>query len=267
MKIYCISIYNQNYNFYKENNLTPVGVGSENFNDNWLTDKSGDNISRKNSNFGEYTFHYNLWKNGLLNEKFEWIGFCTYRRFWIKKKCVVPKSLKDLNNIILKEVPDEWLRYDVILPESLKLGKLKVMKLLKNNYKQLLSTPSLLFRRSTIRDHFNLFHGNFFLDEAINLLDIEIQNDFINYLNNYEFNPHNLFICRNKLIIHEYYKVVFNWLFKCEKKFENLKLDTYGKKRIYGFLAERFMPFWFKKNYKTIEWPYVFFDTNKSNTI
>ena len=107
MKIYCISIYNQNYTFYKENNLIPVGVGSENFNNNWLTDKSGDNISLKNSNFGEYTFHYNLWKNGLLNEKSEWIGFCTYRRFWTKKEYAVPKSLKDLNNIMLKEVPDE----------------------------------------------------------------------------------------------------------------------------------------------------------------
>ena len=60
---------------------------------------------------------------------------------------------------------------------------------------------------------------------------------------------------------------MFSWLFKCEKKFENLKLDTYGKKRIYGFLAERYMPFWFKKNFKTIDWPYIFFDTNKQKTL
>ena len=263
MKIYCISIYNQNFNFFRENNLTPVGVGSKDFTSQWLNDKSGDNISFKNSNFGEYTFHYNLWKNRLQDEKSEWIGFCTYRRFWTKKIHETPKTLSDLKNVILKEIPNEWQDFDVVLPETLKIGKIKIMKLLKNNYKLIFTKPSLLFKKCTIRDHFNLFHGSFFLNEAIDLLDVNDQKDFKDYLDNYEFNPHNLFICKNKLIINEYYKVIFNWLFKCEKKFENLKLDTYGKKRIYGFLAERFMPFWFKKNYKTIDWPYIFFDTNK----
>ena len=263
MKIYCISIYNENYSFFESNNLIPVGVGLNKFNDKWLNDKDGENISSKNENFGEYTFHYNLWKNKLLDPNSNWIGFCTYRRFWTKKNYDSPKTLSDLANVILKEVPDEWQEHDVVLPESLKLGKLKFMKILKNNYKQLLHKPSLLFNKSTIKDHFNLFHGSYFLNEAINLLDVDNQNEFKNYLNNYEFNPHNLFICKNDLILKQYYKVIFEWLFRCEKKFENLKLDTYGKKRIYGFLAERFMPFWFKKNYKTIEWPYIFFDTNK----
>ena len=95
------------------------------------------------------------------------------------------------------------------------------------------------------------------------MLDKNIKNDFEKYLDNREFNPHNLFICKNNLLIKKYYQTVFDWLFKCEKKFENLKLNTFGKKRIYGFLAERFMPFWFKRNSKTIDWPYVFFDTNK----
>ncbi len=168
---------------------------------------------------------------------------------------------------MLKKVPKEWENYDVVLPEPLKLGKLKVMKLFKNNFKQLLKKPSLLFNKCTIKDHFNLFHGSYFLDEAINLLDVDIQNDFKKYLMNYEFNPHNLFICKNNSLIEKYYEDVFSWLFKCEKKFENLKLDTYGKKRIYGFLAERYMPFWFKKNSKTIDWPYIFFDTNKQKTL
>ena len=263
MKIYCISIYNENFDFFKKNNLIPVGIGKNKFSKDWLNDKNKDNISDKNDNFGEYTFHYSIWKNNTLNDYSNWIGFCTYRRFWTKKNYFLPKNITDLENILLKDVPIEWNEYDVVLPKKLRFGKIKVMKLLKNNFLQVLKKPSLLFNDCTMRDHFNLFHGNFFLEEAIKLLDENTKNEFVEYLNSQDFNPHNLFICKNSVILNEYYKFIFNWMFKCEEKFKNLKLDTYGKKRIYGFLAERLMPFWFKKHFKIIEWPYVFFDTNK----
>ena len=265
MKIYCISIYNQNYKFFKKNNLIPVGLGKKKFSSKWFDDKHKKNISSKNENFGEYTFHYSLWKNGLLNKKnSNWTGFCTYRRFWVKKNYKEPKSLKDLNKIILKKVPKEWKGYDTVLPRPLKLGKLKVMKLLKNNFIEVVKKPSLLVKKCTIKDHFNLFHGDFFLSEAMNLLEPNERIDFEKFLQKYEFNPHNIFICKKHSLIQRYYKDVFSWLFKCEKNFRNMKLDTYGKKRIYGFLAERYMPFWFKKNSKTINWPFVFFDTNEN---
>ena len=47
MKIYCISIYNENYDFFKNNNLIPVGLGNQNFNSNWLNDKGKINIYTK----------------------------------------------------------------------------------------------------------------------------------------------------------------------------------------------------------------------------
>ena len=90
-----------------------------------------------------------------------------------------------------------------------------------------------------------------------------IKEDFKIFLNNYEFNPHNLFICKKHSLIKQYYEDVFKWLFECEEKFQYLKLDTFRKKRIYGFLAERYLPYWFKKNTKTLDWPYIFFDTNR----
>ena len=266
MKTFCISIYNENYSFFKKNDLIPVGLGNNKFDENWMNDKFDNDISIKNENFGEYTFHYKMWKKLLpMYENDRWFGFCTYRRFWINKNLPLPKNMEELNNSILKEVPADWKEYDCILAEPIVLGKQKLMKLLKHNFKYILKKPSILINRCTVKDHFDLNHGSFFLDEAIKLLETNEQNKFLNYLNCNEFNPHNLFICKNAKLLNSYYTKIFNWLFKCEKIFEKFNLDTYGKKRIYGFLAERYLPYWFKENSKTLDWPYIYFDTNRFN--
>jgi hypothetical protein len=264
MKTFCISIYNENYSFFKNNNLTPVGLGNSYFGNEWINDKFENDISSKNINFGEYSFHYRLWKDLLLkNKDYEWIGFCTYRRFWVNKNSPPPKNLEELSNSILKNTPSEWNNYECILAEPIILGKQKFMKLLKHNFQYIFKKPTLLINRCTIKDHFYLCHGSFFLEEAIKLLDKNEQDSFQKYLNGHEFNPHNLFICKNTSLLNSYYTKIFNWLFRCEEIFKNFNLDTYGKKRIYGFLAERYLPFWFKENSKTLNWPYIYFDTNK----
>jgi len=264
MKTFCISIYNKNYSFFEKNNLTPVGLGNNYFSNEWINDKFENDISSKNTNFGEYSFHFRLWKDFLLKKKdYKWIGFCSYRRFWINKNSLPPRSMEELSTSILKEAPTEWDGYDCILAEPIVLGKQKFIKLLKHNFKYIFKRPSLLINRCTIKDHFYLNHGSFFLDEAIKLLDESEQGRFQNYLNGHEFNPHNLFICKNSTLLNSFYNKIFNWLFRCEELFKNFNLDTYGKKRIYGFLAERYLPFWFKENSKTLDWPYIYFDTNK----
>ena len=75
------------------------------------------------------------------------------------------------------------------------------------------------------------------------------------------FNPHNMFFCK-KEILKNYYEVVFPWLEKCESVFGFNDLKGYGLKRIYGFLAERFLSYWFTKNYKIKELPIIFKDLN-----
>ena len=84
--MYCISIDNNLFKKISNLGYLPVGLGDSNFSDDWITDKDGENISNKNKFYGEYTFHYYLWKN-LLHKipDNEWIGFCGYRRFWKKK--------------------------------------------------------------------------------------------------------------------------------------------------------------------------------------
>ena len=43
------------------------------------------------------------------------------------------------------------------------------------------------------------------------------------------------------------------------KKYLVLNLDI-CKIRVYAFLAERFLPYWFNKYVKTLEWPIIFND-------
>ncbi len=136
------------------------------------------------------------------------------------------------------------------------------MKFMKKNLLKIIKKPILLFDKNkrTIKFHFDLMHGEGNLDKAIKLLDSSDRKDFSDFVNKeVSFNPHNMFICKNYSILEKYYNTVFPWLERCEKEF-GFELEGYGLKRIYGFLAERFMSFWFQKytKYKTL--PIVFKD-------
>ncbi len=103
-------------------------------------------------------------------------------------------------------------------------------------------------------------HGKGNLDKAISLLDKNDRSDFNDFVNKEtSFNPHNMFICKSKKFLNSYYETIFPWLKRCENEF-GFNLEGYGLKRIYGFLAERFMSYWFKKytNYSTL--PIIFKD-------
>ena len=60
----------------------------------------------------------------------------------------------------------------------------------------------------------------------------------------------------------EYFLSVFAWLEKCEPIF-GFNLKGYAKTRIYTFLAERYLPYWFNKYSSPLSWPVFYFDTNK----
>ena len=72
-----------------------------------------------------------------------------------------------------------------------------------------------------------------------------------------------MFITKSPTVMEAYFTDVFSWLLKCEKIF-GFNLIGYRKIRIYTFLAERFLPYWFKKYTKSIEWPVVYCDINKN---
>ena len=228
----------------------PVGLGEKKFSKDFLTDNSLDNISSKNYFYGEYTFHYWLWKNAIENINDGWIGFCQYRKFWIKKDFNNRMVNLDLfKQNILNSISEEHSKYECILGTPLYVNQFKLTKFLKKNLFAILSNPLFLFDKSkrNLKFHFDMMHGRGNLEKAINLLDEREKNDFIKFMNTeVSFNPHNMFICKNKRILKNYYESVFPWLERCEKEF-GFDLQGYGLKRIYGFLAERYMSYWFRK--------------------
>ena len=107
-----------------------------------------------------------------------------------------------------------------------------------------------------------MMHGDGNLTKAINLLDIAEKKDFSNFMEeSVSFNPHNMFICKSKENLQRYYDSIFPWLERCEREF-GFDLEGFGLKRIYGFLAERYMSYWFKKYTKSKLMPIIFKDVS-----
>jgi hypothetical protein len=274
-KMYCISIDKNDLNLIKNLGYIPVGLGNSNFSNEWLKDSIGDNISHKNKWYTELTFHYYFWKNELqLVPDNTWIGFCAYRDMWVNKAEYIKYTKDPINfqnkntnryeeieNIALKEIPSEWERFDTIIGDEIFLYKIKLMKLLKYGKLSLLRNPKAILKSGrTIKWHFDTFHGNGLIDQAANLLEESERKDFIKFINEKNsFNRGNMFVCRSKDIINKFYNSLFPWLERCEKKF-GFDLKGYGQTRIYAFLAERYIPFWFKKHSKYLVWPALSFN-------
>jgi len=262
--IYCLCLHNELLQKIKEINYIPVGLGNNKFSLDWLRDNTGENISNKNSFYGEYTFHYWFWKNKLHKiENNKWIGFCAYRRFWKKNKIEI-NDYNKFNESILNEIPKEWDNYDVVLGDKISLENIKWMKVLKYGKKAFFRNPKVILKKNrNIRFHFDMFHGNGVLDKAIDLLSENDREDFRIYVNeSTSYNQGNMFITKSKNIMNQYYETIFKWLNNCEKVF-GFNLKGYGKVRLYAFLAERFLPYWFNKNTNVIEWPILFYDLKK----
>ena len=258
LKIYCLCIHDELLEKVNKLNYVPVALGDKHYQDGWMRDNIGKNISHKNKYYGEYTFHYWLWKNHLKNVNKEWIGFCQYRKYWALN--FTPNKEINFDNLrskVLKEIPDNLNNFEVILGDPFFVNKRKIMKFLKNGFPLLISNPKVLFNEKArnIKFHFDLMHGRNNLDKAIDLLNKENKDDFRTFVNNeVSFNPHNMFICK-KDVLKKYYEVIFPWLKRCENIFGFKDLKGYGMTRIYGFLAERYLSYWFTKNTKFLSWP------------
>jgi len=267
MYMFCMShIY---YPHMDKINYQPVGLGSGSFPKNWITDRVGDNISKKNKYYDMYSFHYWLWKNKLSSlDDNKWICFSNYRRFW--KNNEYKNSSKYLKDKVLQNIPSDWKGYETILTEPIDLRHIKISKIIKKGKFLILKKPEVLFNKNlrTIKFHFDLMHKKGNLDKAVELINEDDRNDFNDYLQNEtSFHAWNLICCKSKNLLNSWYKTVFEWLFKCEQIFGFKELSGYETGRIYAYLAERYLPFWFKKYSKVRTWPIYSFDSNQLHEI
>ena len=268
MKMYCITLNDDHYEKIKNLDYIPVGLGKNINNKNFQNDKSGDNISIKNPHYGEYTFHYWLWKNEIKNLNIEWIGFCQYRKFWALRNDITKYNhLDELKKNIINEIPENYKNCESILGEPFYINNFKLSKLIKKGLIKVLKKPSFIFnkKKRNIKFHFDLMHGDGNLEKAISFLNNDDKEDFTEFVNSeVSFNPHNMFICKSPIILEKYYSSIFPWLERCEKEF-GFNLEGYGFKRIYGFLAERYLSYWFKKYTKFKTLPIIFQDITDLN--
>ena len=266
LTIYCLCLHDELLEKVKKINYQPVALGENNFQKGWIRDNQDINISKKNKFYGEYSFHYWLWKNEIINQnENDWVGFSTYRRFWLNEK-EISKSEKSFKEKILQKVPKDWNNYDVILADKMNLDQIRLLKILKYGKLALINNPKAIFKKGrNIKFQFDMFHGNGVIEKAINVLNKNDKEDFRFYITkNQSFNPFNMFICKSKKLTNQYYKTIFEWIENCEKIF-GFNLKGYGQVRLYAFLAERFMPFWFNKYAKCLEWPIIFNDLRKES--
>ncbi len=269
-KIFCMCLHSHHLKNLKELDYIPVGLGKNDFSSEWIRDNTGENISYKNSYYGEYTFYYWVWKNLLDNFNGDtWIGFSGYRYHWSKHNKIHSDQLnkviskENFKEYILREIPSEWNNYEVVLGDKMYVNNWKFSKIFKHAKKEFFKNPKFFIKKNqNIKLHFDVFHGNGFMDKAITFLDQSEKKDFQDFVNNESsFNRENLFFCKSSKIMNSYFKSVFNWLERCEKEF-GFNLEGYSLKRIYAFLAERYLSYWFQKYTKHLNWPIFFYDTN-----
>ena len=156
--------------------------------------------------------------------------------------------------------PAPLFSFSTVRYEPIKVSGAKKIKILKRGWRNLIKDPSILYNsnKETLVLHFDMHHGYKNLEKAIKYLDDENRNDFNNYVNSKDhYNPHIMCIARPE-ILDKWFNSLFTWLEKCESEFGYDNLKGYDTQRLYAYLAERYLSYWFKKHTKFKELPWTF---------
>jgi hypothetical protein len=247
-----------------------VGCGNSiAFPSSWQKSNEKKNISEKFFSYADLVGHYYIWKNCL--DKYQqdtWIGFSQYRRLWIKNKITNDLELKSLNRIILTDIDESWNKYDAIIPPAFFFRKKK-----KEIVKNILLFPikrdvSLFKYKTTVLDQFAQSLGPFGKDlifEIIKYLPPSESYDFLEFLKSRtHLSAHGMYISKVK-IINRYSKLIFEWFLKCENIInKNNNLPLIKNSRIFQYINERFLDYWFSKYCKVLRWPMIMYNKNKN---
>ena len=261
IKFYCVT--NKKVDFLKSKQIKFCWVGKGAAPKNYLRCDTGKNIFDKEQFYSELTFHYWYWQNCLQNENKDWIGFCQKRRFWIKSennKGLI--TTENLNDHLITEIDNKFNDYESFICNPISVSGAKKIKIFKRGWKNLIKDPTIIFQKNkeTISFHFDMHHGYKNLEKATRLLNDNDKDDFFLYINkNTSYNPHIMCIARPE-ILDKWFSSLFPWRKRCEEEFGFDKLKGYDTTRLYAYLAERYLSFWFKKYTKSKNSPWVFID-------
>ena len=245
----------------------PINIGSVSVGDfpsSYIRCDKGENIFYKEKYYSELTFHYWYWKNKFSLNNDNWIGFCQKRRLWIKydskEKEINKYNFKDH---LLLEADHRWDKFEAIICDKIFVNNVKKIKMIKRGWRNLIKDPKILFnpKKQTVKFHFEMHHGSKFLKFALDQLELDDKKDFNDFLSERTyFNPHIMFIAKGKTL-NKWFSKLFPWLERCEKTLGFEQLDgKYDTQRLYAFLAERYLSFWFKKYTKSLEHPWITLD-------
>jgi len=235
--------------FYKETLLKPnnpvyfniqCGKDDTGIDLEMIGDNTGDNISSRNRYWSEITGLYWAWKN---MKKVDYIGLCSYRRFFNFKKDplsainIIPiNRINEINKIKIPNINNILSKYDVIIPKPYSYAY-SIKKVCSMNYRD---------------DDFEI------LERIIKELSPEYFDAYRSIL--YSTNKmigHNMFIMKWDHF-NEYCDWVFSILFEVEK---NIDPSNYSisQVRVFGYMHELLLAVYiekkgFKKYYSQITW-------------
>lgn len=199
----------------------PIQVGAQ-LHDSlgYLADNTGDNISSKNPHYSELTGLYWMWKNG---PKCDITGLCHYRRFFLKNDEDLMNAL-DYERIL--QNCDVITTRKFVYPEG---------ETIYSGYADKHYVKDLDLTRQAIEKYY---------PDYLQAFDEVMQGNEMYYAN---------MMVTTKNRMDAYAKWLFTILFEVEKHLDMTGYDDYNR-RVYGFIAERLVLVWIRKNeYKVFE--------------
>lgn len=234
--------------FKSDDQFLPIHVGKElsEIELNIQGDNIGDNISKKNKSYCELTGLYWAWKN---LPKFDYIGLCHYRRYF---DFTSKLSLKDSKNKLTKQF------------NKTALSNIDADKILKNCDIILVKPKSYSYNLRIDYSVCHLSKDFYLLADVIDDLYPDYSEAFLDVMeNNNRLSHYNMFLSRYE-IFDQYCKWLFDILEEVEKRIDISGYNSV-QKRIFGYMAERLLLVFVKKNnLKTHYYPIILF---KDNTI
>lgn len=210
-----------------------------------VRDNTGEHISDKNSYYSELSGVYWVWKN--TNQQVT--GICHYRRFYTAQPEPLLYQAKRLLYYVSRVANK---RHGLIYTQNTRFFLSRILnheelQVLLKNYDGIL--PQARKLRHTVKEHFKRYHDV----KDLELLETIIREKYPEYVDAFDAVLQGKLLYANNMFIlkdHHYQRFMewwFDLLFEFEKRTGMEKYVGY-QKRIMGFIAERLLTVWFKKN-------------------